>query len=52
MDESFIPKVFDTFSQEDSDRNNKFGSTGLGMAITKNLVEMMHGNISVRSKRV
>jgi Signal transduction histidine kinase len=35
MNEEFLPKVFDTFSQEDSSRNNKYGSTGLGMAITK-----------------
>jgi CheY-like chemotaxis protein len=51
MDESFIPKVFDSFTQEDSSRKNKFGSTGLGMAITKNIVEMMNGTISVKSKK-
>ena len=51
MDESFIPKIFDTFSQEDSSRNNKYGSTGLGMAITKNIVDLMNGNISVKSKK-
>jgi len=51
MDKSFIPKIFDSFSQEDSGRNNKFGSTGLGMAITKNIVEMMNGTISVESEK-
>ena len=51
MDESFIPKVFDTFTQEDSSRSNKYGSTGLGMAITKNLVDLMNGTISVKSKK-
>ena len=51
MEESFIPKVFDTFTQEDSSRNNKYGSTGLGMAITKNIVELMNGSISVESKK-
>ena len=35
MDKEFIPKIFDTFTQEDSSRNSKYGSTGLGMAITK-----------------
>ena len=35
MDKEFIPKIFDAFSQEDGSRKNKFGSTGLGMAITK-----------------
>ncbi len=51
MDEEFIPKVFDTFTQEDSSRNNKYGSTGLGMAITKNIVEIMNGTIAVSSKK-
>ncbi len=51
MDEAFLPKVFDTFTQEDSSRNNKYGSTGLGMAITKNIVELMNGTISVDSKK-
>ena len=51
MDEAFIPKLFDSFTQEDSSRNNKYGSTGLGMAITKNIVELMHGSISVKSKK-
>ena len=51
MDKSFIPKVFDTFSQEDSSRNSKYGSTGLGMAITKNIVEIMNGTISVESEK-
>ncbi len=51
MDEEFIPKVFDTFTQEDSSRNNKYGSTGLGMAITKNIVEIMNGTIAVASKK-
>ena len=51
MDRSFLPKVFDTFTQEDSSRNNKYGSTGLGMAITKNIVEIMNGTISVESEK-
>jgi len=51
MDEEFIPKIFDTFTQEDSSRNSKYGSTGLGMAITKNIVELMNGTISVKSEK-
>ena len=51
MDPAFIPKIFDAFTQEDSSRNNKFGSTGLGMAITKNIVELMNGTISVQSQK-
>lgn len=51
MDESFIPKVFDTFTQEFGGSTNKYGSTGLGMAITKNIVEIMNGSISVKSAK-
>ncbi len=51
MDDTFIPKVFDTFAQEHNDRTDKYGSTGLGMAITKNIVETMNGTISVASKK-
>ena len=51
MDKSFLPKLFDSFTQEDSSRNSKYGSTGLGMAITKNIVELMNGNIRVESEK-
>ena len=51
MERAFIPKIFDAFTQEDSSRNNKYGSTGLGMAITKNIVELMNGKISVESEK-
>ena len=51
MDKDYIPKIFDAFSQEDSSRKNKYGSTGLGMAITKNIVEMMNGTIQVESEK-
>ena len=51
MDKDFIPKIFDTFTQEDSSRNNRYGSTGLGLAITKNIVELMNGTISVESEK-
>ena len=51
MDKAFLPRIFDSFTQEDSSRNNKYGSTGLGMAITKNIVELMNGTISVQSEK-
>lgn len=51
MDPEYIPKIFEAFSQEDNSRKNKYGSTGLGMAITKSIVEMMNGNISVESQK-
>ena len=51
MDKEFIPKIFDAFSQEDSSNKNRYGSTGLGMAIPKRIVEMMNGTISVQSEK-
>jgi CheY-like chemotaxis protein len=51
MDKEFLPKIFDTFSQADSSRKSKYGSTGLGMAISRNIVEMMNGSISVESEK-
>ncbi len=47
----FLPRLFDAFSQEDSSRTNRFGSTGLGMAIAKSFVELMNGTISVESEK-
>ncbi|MBR1391794.1 MAG: response regulator [Lachnospiraceae bacterium] len=51
MDKAYLPKLFDAFSQEDEGKANKYGSTGLGMAITKNIVDMMNGNITVDSEK-
>ncbi len=51
IDKDYLPKIFDPFSQEDSGTSNAYGGTGLGMAITKNIVETMNGNISVKSQK-
>ena len=51
MSKEFLPKLFESFSQEDSSSTSKYGSTGLGMSITKNLVEMMNGSIEVESEK-
>ena len=51
MSQEFLPKLFNAFSQEDSSRTNRSGSTGLGMAITKSIIELMNGTISVESEK-
>ena len=51
MSQDYLPKLFDAFSQEDSSATNRYGSTGLGMAITKSIIELMHGTISVESEK-
>lgn len=48
--ESRLGDVFDKFSQVDGSSSRKTGGTGLGMAITKKIVEMHGGQISVESK--
>jgi len=49
MTEEQIKKVFDLFTQAESGTTRKYGGTGLGLAITKNLIEMMGGELSVIS---
>lgn len=51
MSEEFLPHIFDTFAQEDASSTSKYGSSGLGLSITKNIVEMMNGTIEVESKK-
>lgn len=45
-----IAKVFDTFTQAESDTSRKYGGSGLGLSICKKLVQMQGGNIEVKSK--
>ncbi|RNC85942.1 MAG: response regulator [Balneola sp.] len=45
-----VKHIFDSFSQVDTSTTRNYGGTGLGLTITKSLVQMMNGNISVRSK--
>jgi len=51
MSEDFLAHIFDKFSQEELNTARNYGGTGLGMAITKELVELMRGQISISSKR-
>lgn len=49
MHEDFIAHLFEPFSRADDPRINKIQGTGLGMAITQNIVRMMNGTIEVKS---
>ncbi|MDO4852379.1 MAG: response regulator, partial [Clostridia bacterium] len=51
ISKKYLPHIFEAFSQEDSSTTNRYGSSGLGLAITKNIVEMMNGNIQVESEK-
>ena len=51
MSREYLPHIFDAFSQEDASSTSRYGSTGLGMPITKSLVELMNGHIEVESEK-
>ena len=51
MSKEYIPHIFEAFSQEVSSSTSKYGSTGLGMPITKSIVELMNGTIEVESEK-
>ncbi|GBL36089.1 signal transduction histidine-protein kinase BarA [Filimonas sp.] len=50
ISEDYVSVIFDSFTQAGSDVARKFGGTGLGLTISKQLVELMDGNIEVKSK--
>ncbi len=50
MSESFQSRLFLPFEQESASTGRRFGGTGLGMSISKNLVTLMGGTLSVRSE--
>lgn len=50
MTEAFQKQIFEPFAQEDTGSRTKYVGTGLGMPITKKLVEIMGGTISFESK--
>ncbi len=51
MSQEFLQYIFDPFAQENNRYNNEMVGTGLGMAIVKNLVNLMDGKIQVFSQK-
>ena len=50
MTQEFLTHIFDPFTRAESSTTNKVQGTGLGMAITKNIVDLMGGEITVESE--
>ena len=51
MSEEFQQRMFEPFTQENAGARSVYGGTGLGMSITKSLVDKMGGTIGVESKQ-
>lgn len=51
MNEEFVSHIFEPFERERNSTSSGIQGTGLGMAITKNIVDMMNGTIEVKSKQ-
>ena len=51
MSKDYLPRIFEPFSQEDDTTTSRYGGSGLGMAITKNIIQMMNGTIEVDSAK-
>jgi signal transduction histidine kinase/DNA-binding response OmpR family regulator len=50
MSEEFVGRLFEPFTRAQDERIGRIQGTGLGMAITRNIIHMMGGNIAVESK--
>ncbi len=51
MSKEFVTRIFEPFEREKNATASGIQGTGLGMAITKNIVDMMHGSIEVESEQ-
>lgn len=51
IDKAKLERIFDPFSQEDDSITRKFGGTGLGLSISYQLVDMMGGELNVKSAK-
>lgn len=50
IEEKYIDKIFERFSQADISTTRKYGGTGLGLTISKKLIELLGGEIKVKSE--
>ena len=50
ISEEFLPKIFDAFSREDSSMTSRHSGSGLGLSLTKGIIDALGGTIEVTSK--
>lgn len=51
MEPAFLARVFDPFSKEDTSTTSNYGGSGLGLAVTRNIVERLGGGITAESEK-
>ena len=51
MDMAYLTKVFEAFTQEDASVTRKFGGSGLGLSIARNIVHIMGGTLEIESEK-
>lgn len=51
MSKEFLPKIFESFEQENDADKSTYSGTGLGMAIVKGIIDLMGGTIDVKSQK-
>ena len=51
ISQEYLDKLFTPFIQEDTRLNREFSGTGLGLALAKLLIDLMHGRIEAESKK-
>ena len=51
IDRDFLPDIFNVFSKEDETSTNRYGGSGLSLAVAHSYVELMNGTITVESEK-
>ncbi len=51
IDPEFLPHIYDPFAREDDSATDRYGGSGLSLAVSKNMVERMGGTIEVSSRK-
>lgn len=51
IDRSFLPSIFEVFTQEDASSTNRYGGSGLSLSAVKGILELMDGSIAVESEK-
>ncbi len=51
METKYLEQLFSKFTQEEKSTSRRFGGTGLGMSISREIIKLMNGTIDVKSEK-